>query len=385
MVRKLALVFTLIGGLTASASAQHLFQQKDLSFAQVAAGPTIETVLTLTNRGDQAYNGTFLLSQGLDGLAWNPLINGERITDGSYSVTVDMDAIVTLHITDDTLIAGEAVLVADNLLTLDNFVEGTLTYFIRSGDTITDSVGVAPGQEFYLASLPFDDFHDIALALANAGFTIGDTPAPTVDAYVTLIDPQGLVVGTKIVTLVPGAQQAQFLHELFAGVEGIGDITAGKIEVSALTPIVGTALTQVAGGQISSLPLNPAPVEYALDMQSDGGDTFQGAMALWVEGFFVKGYIRMDSYNGQNLEASLVQWVSGSLAGRDLVLSLFALSQDFFTGTGTTQDLDMSVYFRITDFGLESADLTGNWVLTYVADRTTTGGTLTLARQSPAL
>ncbi|MEJ2083989.1 MAG: hypothetical protein P8Y94_18000, partial [Acidobacteriota bacterium] len=130
---------------------------------------------------------------------------------------------------------------------------------------------------------------------------------------------------------------------------------------------------------------NPAPVEYALDMQSDGGDTFQGAMALWVEGFFVKGYIRMDSYNGQNLEASLVQWVSGSLAGRDLVLSLFALSQDFFTGTGTTQDLDMSVYFRITDFGLESADLTGNWVLTYVADRTTTGGTLTLARQSPAL
>jgi hypothetical protein len=120
-------------------------------------------------------------------------------------------------------------------------------------------------------------------------------------------------------------------------------------------------------------------------MQSDGGDTFQGTMALWVEGFFVKGYILMDSYNGQNLEASQVQWVSGSLTGRDLVLSLFALSQDFFTGTGTTQDLDMSVYFRITDFGLESADLTGNWVLTYVADRTTTGGTLTLARQSPAL
>ena len=384
MVRKLALVFTLIGGLTASASAQYLFQQKDLSFAQVAAGPTIETVLTLTNRGDLAYTGTLLLSQGLDGLAWNPLINGERITDGSYDVTIDVDAIVTLHITDDTLIAGQAVLVAGNL-SLNNFAEGTLTYFIRSGDTITDSVGVAPGQEFYLASLPFDNLHDIALALANAGFTIGDTPAPTVDAYVTLIDPQGVVVGTKTVTLVPGAQKAQFLHELFADVEGIGDITAGKIEISALTPIVGTALTQVAGGQISSLPLNPAPVEYALDMQSDGGDTFQGEMVLWVEGFFVKGYILMYSYNGQNLEASEVQWVSGSLTGRDLVLSLFALSQDFFTGTGTTQDLDMSVYFRITDFGLESADLTGDWVLTYVGDRTTTGGTLTLARQSPAL
>ena len=118
-------------------------------------------------------------------------------------------------------------------------------------------------------------------------------------------------------------------------------------------------------------------------MQSDGGDTFQGEMVLWVEGFFVKGYILMYSYNGQNLEASQVQWVSGSLTGRDLVLSLFALSQDFFTGT--TQDVDMSVYFRITDFGLESADLTGDWVLTYVGDRTTTGGTLTLARQSPAL
>ncbi len=381
MIRYFTLVFTLIGVLTAPVSAQYLLQQKDLSFAQVATGPTIETVLTLTNRGDHAYTGVLRLTRGLDAVAWNPLINGVRIAAGLYDVTVDVDAIVTLRITDDTLAVGQAVLVADDTY-LDNFAEATLTYYVRSGNTITDSVGLPPGQEFYLASLPFENFQNIGLALANAGSTIFDQTAPTAEANVTLIDDQARVVDTETITLIPGAHQAQFLYQLFAGVEGIGDMTAGKIEISSLNPIVGTALTQVAGGQISSLPLNPAPVEFSLDMESDGGDTFQGTMALWVEGFFVKGYILMSSYNGTSFDAPVLTFVHGQLIDRYLDLSFFALSQNFF-GDATTQDVEMSLYFGLTDFGLESANPSGRWVLVYTADRTTEGGTLALTRLTP--
>ncbi len=380
MFRYLTIFVALVGGLIPSASAQYLLQQKDLSFAQAAAGPTIETVLTFTNRGDFTYKGVLRLTRGPDGLSWNPLINGERITGGEYTVEVGVDAIVTLHITDDPLRVGQAVLVADDTV-LDNFVEGTLTYYVRSGETIKDSVGLPPGLEFYLASLPFEHFHDIGLALANPGATESDQTAPTATASVTLINPAGEVMDTQQITLVPGAHVAQFLYQLFEGVEGIGELTAGKIEIASATPIVGTALTQVSSGQISSLPLNAAPVEYTLQMTSDGGDTFDGTMALWVEGFFVKGYLLVLNYNDQALESPRLTLVHGQLLDRYLDLSFFALSQNFF-GT-TLQNVEMSIYFGLTDFGLESSAPTGRWVLVYTADQTTEAGTLSLSRVSP--
>ncbi|MFZ0429264.1 MAG: hypothetical protein WAO20_14180 [Acidobacteriota bacterium] len=383
MVRFLTVFVTLFGGLTASATAQYLLPQKDLSFAQVAAGPTIESVLTLTNRGpyEKGYNGSLRLTQGPDGVPWNPLINGERVTNGRYAVTVEQDDIVTLHITDDTLAVGQALLGADDTY-LDNFIEGTLTYFVRSGDTITDSVGVGPGQEFYLASLPFDNFRDIGLALANAGSPNPDDTPPDAQASVTLLNPSGEIVATRTVDLVPGAQSAQFLYQLFDGVQGIQDLTVGKIEIASLTPIVGTALTQV-NLQISSLPLNPAPVAYDIQMTSDGdgGDTFDGMMALWVEGYFVKGYLKISHHNQQVLDLPSLVFVHGQLAGRYLDLSFFSLSENFFGSA--LQGVEMSLYFGVSDFGLESSNLSGDWVNLYIADRSTEGGTLSLTRITP--
>ena len=382
MLRRITILLTLAAGLTASASAQFFLQQKDLSFAQAAAGPTIETVLTLTNRGDHAYSGVLRLTQGLDAVAWNPLVNGVRTTGGTYAVTVDVDAIVTLRLTDTALLVGQVALIADDVV-LDNFVEGTLTYYIRSGDTVTDSVGVAPSTEFYLASLPFERFQDIALALANAGSTSGDQTAPTADVSIALINSQGELMDTQQMSLIPGAHSAQYLFQLFSGVEGTDTLTAGKVEIASTTPIVGTALTQVNLQQLSSLPLNPAPVEYILEMEGNNGDHFSGDLALWVEGFFVKGYLRIYTFNDHDFSEPQLTLVHGQLLDRYLDLSFFALSQNFFGDTGT-QDVEMSLYFGLSDFGLESVDPSGNWVLVYTADQATEAGTLSLSRLSPS-
>ena len=178
-------------------------------------------------------------------------------------------------------------------------------------------------------------------------------------------------------TLVPGAHTASYLYELFAGVDGIQDLTAGKIEIASLTPVVGTALTQV-NSQISSLPLNPAPVAYALQMTSDQGDTFDGMMALWAEGYFVKGYLMILDYNQQRLDLPQLTFVHGQLIDRYLDLSFFAPSQNFFGSS--LQNVDMSLYFGIGNFGLESESVSGTWVNVYIADRSTDGGTLSMTR-----
>jgi hypothetical protein len=45
-----------------------------------------------------------------------------------------------------------------------SFLEGTLTYYVRDGGFLVDSVGVQPSSELYLTTVPFDDFSKLAMA-----------------------------------------------------------------------------------------------------------------------------------------------------------------------------------------------------------------------------
>lgn len=345
--------------------AQNLFHQKDLAFAQVAGGPGFESVLVLTNRGNFDYAGRVLFRRGA-GLSWNPVVNGTRITGGEIPVTIAPDQVVVVRITEEEVMGGAAFLISDDLLP-DNFLEANLTYYLRSGNTLQDSVGIQPSSEFYLASLPFDDFGSVALALANPDL------AGNLDTQlrITLLDDQGAERGTARPVLKSHGHDAQFLFELFPGVQ----MTRGKIEIASALPVVGTALT-FRQGQLSSLPLLPAPVGYNVRMVSDGGAVFEGQMSLWAEGFFVRGYLVLQKYNEGAIGSPEVTLVNGQLIDGFLDLSFFALGEAYFNEEAT-------LYLAEADFSLFDAEAEGAWVMMFLSDLGVLEGTFTLTRTTP--
>jgi len=374
------LVLTLLTATTllsvSTGLAQRLVPQKDVSFAQVAVGPTIDTVLTLTNRGtyEQGYSGVLMFKQGTSGAAWNPRVNGAVIDKGEFPITILPDETLVLRITGgDTVESGFVILQANDLI-LDNFVEANLTYFLRSNGAVVDSVGVAPSTEFYLTSIPFENFSTIALALANPS----DNAEP-VSVQITPIDGDGTPLSGKSIQLASYAHEAQYLTELFPGVA----MGKGKVEIASSRPILGTALTQI-NGQLSSLPLAPSPVAYNISLLGSAGSgipNYDGALALWAEGYFVKGYLVISRVGDQDIQTPFVIFVNGQLTDRFLDLSFFAESQ--YLDGDTTNNRLLTIYLGDEDFLFGDDQASGSWIFTYLSDGTTDNGTFTAVRTTP--
>lgn len=236
---------------------------RDLAFAQIAVGGGYETVLNLTNRGTTTYAGTFSLFRQ-SGQAWSPLINGNAINNGKLDISLSPGATTTLKLTTSgTTEAGFGTIKASNSNNT-SFLEGTLTYFVKTGETVVDSIGVQPSNDIYLVTIPFDNFGSIALALANAKAT----PATV---GLRLWSEKNNPVGTPIppLQLKQNEHVAKYLWQLFPDVQ----MTAGRLEIQSDVPILGTALTD-AGGQFSSLPFLPALKAYDYTLTLPG---FSGA------------------------------------------------------------------------------------------------------------
>ncbi len=354
-----------LGLLTASPGfGQNLLQQKDLGFGQVAVGGGYETVITLTNRGTFAYSGNMMLRRGDDGQPWNPTVDGQPITNGQVAVDIGSGETVTLRLTGDSVESGMAVLVSSDVI-LDNFVEGNLTYFVRSGTKLDDSIGVGPSTETFLASIPFEDFSTVALALANSDFRTSG--ALTAAVTIKLFDDTGDQVASEPLTLAPLAHSARFLSQIFD--EEVG---RGKIEISSDVPIIGTALTFISG-QLSTLPMLPSPVTYTLLMTQSDQTELTGEMTLWAEGFFVKGYLSIYEKDDEPLENPLLTFAHGQLIDGWLDLNFFTQDEAF-------DDLDVSLYMSDSSFSFADGTVSGNWVATFVDDNSTRTGTFSLTR-----
>jgi len=343
---------------------QNLIQQKDVGFAQVAVGGGYETVITLTNRGTFAYSGNLTLRRGDDGQPWNPTVDGQPITNGQVSVDIEMGETVTLRLTGDSVESGMAVLVSSDVV-LDNFVEGNLTYFVRSGTKLTDSIGVSPSTEIFLASIPFETFSAVALALANADFRTSG--AQTAAVTIKLFDDAGDQVESESLTLTPLAHSAKFLSQIFD--ESVG---RGKIEISSDVPVIGTALTFISG-QLSTLPMLPSPIAYTLLLTQSDQTEFTGELTLWAEGFFVKGYLSIYEKDGEPLENPILTFVHGQLIDGWLDLNFFTQDEAF-------EDRDVSLYISDSSFSFADAATSGDWVATFVDDNSTRTGTFEATR-----
>lgn len=267
-----------------TAQAQNLYPKKDLAFAQVAAGGAYETVINVTNRGPDIYTGSLLLYH-LSGQPWNPVVNGIQVTSGRMDVSINAGATVTYQITGaGGTEAGFAVFLADEL-DLRSFLEGNLTYYVTSGATLVDSVGVQPSSEFYLTRIPFDDFSTLAMALANLNNS-------GVTAKLTVYSSTGAQVATTNQPLASGEHTAQYLWQLFPGLQ----VTAGRLEIQSNLPIIGTILTDI-DNQLSSLPMLPGVKAYSFT-GNVGGVGYEGEMCFWFDGLLVQGYVRPLSIGG---------------------------------------------------------------------------------------
>jgi hypothetical protein len=380
---KFVLALTLLGLLFVSAPVfgQYFYHQKDMPFGQAAAGGGIETDVSATNRGTFTYNGTLWLYTG-NGVPWTTiLVNGVPPSSfGSVNISIPPGATVSYRITKPSgpIEAGFGYFFSNDIIN-DNFLEGNVTYFIRSGATITDSIGVAPSYEFFLSTVAFADFTTIALAL-NHGDPYGN--GLTAHATLTLYNGAGTFVASTPVTLGPDWHISQFLNQFFPSVSLVGP---GRLEISTSDyPIFGTALTYT-GGQFSSLPLGGAVRAYTFTTSTSSPTvTTSGDASLWSDGFFARGYINFYTLNGSPLANTESYFVVGRYIGTTLRLSFFADQGNTVFG-----GIAANAYMRMFNFDFSSSPLTDIFVVTWVDNGTPTGpyaygtstkGTYTLTR-----
>ncbi len=167
-------------------------------------------------------------------------------------------------------------------------ITGNVTYFIRSGGKTSDCISVLPATEFYFASIPFDDFSSLCLALVASGWTSSPT-----EVVLRLYSAKGTLLKTRVMNQTGFTHVAQFGWELFPDTF----LDKGRLEIEADSSVHATAL-MLREGQLSALPVESAPFVYSVRRS----DTDEGRFALWPEGSFVKGWVYWKLENGQPMQ-----------------------------------------------------------------------------------
>ena len=363
------IVIILLLAFTASGFSQTLLDKKDMMFTQVFAGPsggtTYMSFISATNRGTLPYTGSLRFRTSTSNI-WNPTVNGSQVTGGSVDVTIFPDETLVFSVTTNTFTVGYAYFFSSDY-SLDNYVEGNLSYFAFNGSTLMDAVGVPDSKEFMISSLPFDMYPDVGLSLVNPS----SGPA---EVDVLLYDPDGgLPAANCTFTLAPGEHYAKYLTELpwFSDPTGFGPV--GKVEISSDIPISGIAMLitpgSSAGAQISTLPLGGTPLTY-LATFTGNGDVYEGELALWIDGYRVKGYLQItdDGTGPVAYNSTLPILVNGQLIDDELDLTCFTGPANTWPGV---DNFGAVLYIYVFGFTPTSnlMDNTGNrWTAYHVWD-----------------
>jgi hypothetical protein len=356
----LCLILSVVGILIASSAVYA--QEPDLLFAQLAVGGTpeleIESVLTVTNLGSELFEGTLRFWTG-PGDVWNPLVEGEPTTGGQVEVSIGALSTESIRVTGTDLTAGYGVLTSDD--SAPGLVEGNLTYFLLSNGDIVDSVGVAPSVGLHRATIPFADFSTIALALAN-------TQATDNVVNLTLRSEEGAAVETVELVLEANAHSSRFLNEIFDA-----NLQGGRVDVGSEDLFFGTAVT-LTSGQISTLPMLPAEVEYDVRVMAQDGTITLGNLSMLAEGTFVRGSLELTSEDGVVLPTPARTRIGGRLVNGNLRLAFYAGGPEFFNE-------DVVIYVEASGFSFALESFTAEFVETELADRSTNIGIFELTRR----
>ncbi len=269
---------------------------KELIFPQVAAGGQYQTWVTVTNPGTQPWSGTFnfYTTQTTQGVAqsvpWNPLVNGSPISGGSLAVQIASKATSTYKITLTGSTQSGYLIATTSNTSLDNFLEGNLTYYVGSTSNILDAVGVLPSNPISATTIPFEDFSTIAIGFANA-----KAQGKTATITLKLFTDKNVQTGTTAtVSLTAGAQVAEYLRDAFPTASNTS--WRGRVDIESTVPVGMIALSQTAGGQYASLPLDSTTQTFSITTTSPEMPSLQ--MTLWSNGLFINGYASITGQSG---------------------------------------------------------------------------------------
>jgi hypothetical protein len=184
------------------------------------------------------------------------------------------------------------------------------------------------------------EFSAVALALANS--SIDEISI----VGLRLIDSSGQEQESVTQVLSERSHQAKFLFEIFSS-----QVEKGKVEIEATRPIIGTTVT-LNKGEISSLPMLPSPVTY--DLRTDNGPELDRAeMVLWVEGTFVKGYLRFFEIDAEPALDAETYLMTGTLENGELWLVQCGLEDSVGD--------DVVSYLKVENFTFDRKTWTGNY------------------------
>ncbi len=344
------IIVLLIAAWPVTAMAQNLTPGRTIAFAQIVAGGGFDSLINLTNRGTNTYTGTlYLFKSSATNQPWSPMVNGTA--SSAYPITINAGNTITLDITSSALSAGFG-LVTPADTSASALLDGTLTYYIKSGTSVTDSVGVLPSSELMMTTIPFDNFSTIALGLVNLN-PYGNT------LHLKLYNGTSTTAVAQIDQFFGNMQQmSQYLSQFFPAVT---NVTKGRLDIQGDSFFIGTALTQQpppAGstvGQYSSLPLLPSPKTYTVVLKQSGQADATGAFYMFVEGNSYQGY-NVNSSNGS------ISYIQGHLIS-DPITGNPALT---FYNTGQSQGQEYIMYGIASPFSLSSQTVTAivNFFLT---------------------
>ncbi len=369
MHRRIFQVLCLYLLLVCPATSQNLRPFKDLIFSQVAAGGTYESWITVTNRGTETYTGTLNFYQA-KAVPWNPTVDGVSVTGGKLTLSLPAGTTRTMKVTGgQNTDSGFAVITADNL-TQTNFLEGNLTYFVKSGSAIVDSVGVTPSSQFLLSTIPFEDFSTVALALVNR-----DPTDLSASVRLSVFSENNNLVIAKMITVGKNEQWVKFLYQEL----GSQNLTRGRLEIQSNVAVSGTALMFLQN-QFSSLPLQPTMHSYNVSTTVKG-TLNKGQMTLWADGSSIRGLLIVTEAAGMPIEAEPVQ-ISGQMVNGRLKLVAYVPASSYGTpevvGFATSTDF-FSFDANSMQFEYKGTNFRSSGYSYYVYARSATG-TFTITR-----
>lgn len=357
--------------------AQTFYPRKDLVFTQVIAADGFESVLAVTNRGVTDYTGDLVFVTGSEGNPWTPTVNGEEWTECWKEILIPFGQTRVFRVTGSGLTVGYAYFYANTLEVRDT-LEGNMTYYSSTGSRVLDAIGVPRSDGFLAANLPFSNFNDVGLSLSLPWE--GQIGTALVD--ILLYNEDGTLASQCRITLEYGGHQAMYLWELpwETPLDSFGPV--GRVEISSSRMVFGIAMIitpdNAGGAQISTLPLEGAPLFYDLVAEDEDENTYTGRFNFWMDGLFVRGYMRLEEVNEETITKTQTWKANGQLIGEEMKLAFPCKLGDIAVVP------EVSLFISFPGFTPAAEQVSGTWSADLITSpgATPVRGTVILNRTS---
>ncbi|MDA2929697.1 hypothetical protein MYX84_07090 [Acidobacteria bacterium AH-259-O06] len=313
-----------------------LSQNVRLGFPQIAVGDSFTTVVQLTNKGVQTFEGSLAVVDN-DGFFLPVLINGISVSN-FYQLDVPPGSVQRFRLTRfGTVIPGHIIVWDRRSQANINFneqIDGTVIFQWKDGDTLLDSIGVP-------VSIPIEHFYFIGEyeGNINTGLALSNVRDEEITVTIKAFSETGQFIDGRTIVLAPFNHQSFFINERLSIAQGF----KGTVEVESSKWILAVAL-RLEGNQLSTLQVSAFGGIYDFDIFLDDGRSFSGEMTFAIGAGLVGGLVRFTSQTpdtnfevspitGGAADGAFIANIYTSFGGNFATILLFSISARTTTDT----------------------------------------------------